>query len=82
MRRNLISKGVPPEKVVTLPNYIDLTFVRPPANNGFRARLGIGEDQFLAIYSGSVAGKQGLLTFVEAAAPFEKYAKPFCARVS
>jgi colanic acid biosynthesis glycosyl transferase WcaI len=72
MRRNLISKGVSPEKVVTLPNYIDLTFIRPTANNGFRARHGIGEDEFLAIYSGSVAGKQGLQTFVEAAAPFEK----------
>jgi colanic acid biosynthesis glycosyl transferase WcaI len=71
MRRNLISKGVPPDKVTTLPDYIDLSFIRPPANNGFRARFGIGQDEFLAMYSGSVAGKQGLETFVEAGAAFE-----------
>ncbi len=71
MRRNLISKGVPPDKVTMIPDYIDLSFVRPPASNGFRARFGIGQDEFLAMYSGSVAGKQGLETFVEAAAEFE-----------
>jgi colanic acid biosynthesis glycosyl transferase WcaI len=68
MRRNLIAKGVPADKVETLPNYIDLAFIGPAsAANGFRSRFGIGFKQFLAMYSGSVAGKQGLQTFVQAA---------------
>jgi colanic acid biosynthesis glycosyl transferase WcaI len=73
MRRNLIAQGVPAGKVVTLPNSIDTDFVRPVKNgHGFRTRLGIGADEFLAMYSGSVGGKQGLETFVEAGAEFER----------
>jgi colanic acid biosynthesis glycosyl transferase WcaI len=72
MRRNLIAKGVPAGKVVVLPDYIDLSFIKPQtAPNRFRAQFGIPEDQFLAMYSGSVAGKQGLQTFIQAAAELE-----------
>jgi colanic acid biosynthesis glycosyl transferase WcaI len=69
MRRNLIAKGVRAEKVALLPNYIDSGFIRPmPRDNDFRARFGIGKGEFLVVYSGSVAAKQGLQTFVEASA--------------
>jgi colanic acid biosynthesis glycosyl transferase WcaI len=69
MRRNLLAKGVPSGKVAMLPNYIDSGFIRPmPKNNGFRQRFGIPANEFLVVYSGSVAAKQGLQTFVEAAA--------------
>ncbi|HTF70104.1 MAG TPA: WcaI family glycosyltransferase [Edaphobacter sp.] len=73
MRRNLIAKGVPVEKVEMIPNYIDLSFAGPAfGSNGFRSKFGIGSDQFLAMYSGSVAGKQGLQTFVQAAAALKQ----------
>src|SRR3990172_1302025 len=69
--RNLMGKGVPREKIAILPDYIDLDFVAPmPRNNGFRAANSIGADEFLVMYSGSIALKQGLDTFVEAAAEF------------
>lgn len=69
--RNLIAKGVQSEKLVLLPNYIDLQFLRPmDRNNGFRQQHGIEPDDFLVMYSGSVALKQGLHTFVETAAEF------------
>jgi colanic acid biosynthesis glycosyl transferase WcaI len=72
MRSNLISKGVPEQKVSLLPDYIDVSFMRPVfGQNGFRQRVGIGREQFLVMYSGSVAGKQGLETFVRAGAEFE-----------
>jgi colanic acid biosynthesis glycosyl transferase WcaI len=72
MRRSLIAKGVPEDKVVILPNYVDLNFIRPPAGeSSFRARFGIAPNGFLAMYSGSVAGKQGLQTFVQAAAELD-----------
>jgi colanic acid biosynthesis glycosyl transferase WcaI len=72
MRRNLIGKGVPEDKVVTLPDYVDLSFIRPPAGeNSFRVHFGLAPNRFLAMYSGSVAGKQGLQTFVQAAAEFD-----------
>jgi colanic acid biosynthesis glycosyl transferase WcaI len=73
MRRNLLDKGVPANKVTTLPDYIDPTFIQPidRKNNKFRANAGISSRAFLVMYSGSVSGKQGLQTYVEAAAAFE-----------
>ena len=72
MRSNLISKGVPEQKVSLLPDYIDMDFMKPVSGqNGFRQRTGIGREQFLVMYSGSIAGKQGLETFVRAGAEFE-----------
>ena len=72
MRSNLIAKDVPERKVSLLPDYIDMKFMTPVAGrNDFRERTGIGREQFLVMYSGSVAGKQGLETFVEAAAGLE-----------
>ncbi len=67
--RSLIQKGVPAEKIVVLPDYIDLEFMRPSErNNGFRHGHGVKPDEFLVMYSGSIARKQGLETFVETAA--------------
>lgn len=69
--RNLARKGVPAEKIALLPNYIDLGFIQPrPRMNAFRMQYGIAEKTFVAMYSGSVALKQGLETFVDAAAEF------------
>jgi len=71
--RNLETKGVPPSKIALLPNYIDLDFLKlMDRNNGFRKRFGIKADTFLVMYSGSIALKQGLQTFVEAAAEFRE----------
>jgi colanic acid biosynthesis glycosyl transferase WcaI len=69
--QNLTAKGVPPEKIVLLPNYIDTDFVRPEGrNNGFRQQHRIHPDELLVMYSGSIALKQGLHTLVESAAEF------------
>jgi colanic acid biosynthesis glycosyl transferase WcaI len=71
--RNLIAKGVPPEKIAVLPNYIDLEFMRSTErNNGFRQQQGFKPGDFLVMYSGSVALKQGLHTFIETAAEFRE----------
>jgi colanic acid biosynthesis glycosyl transferase WcaI len=68
-RVNLGRKGVPEDKILLFPNYIDTNFIQYGApGNAFRAAHDIPEDAFLAVYSGSVAAKQGLQTFVEAAA--------------
>ena len=74
MRRNLVAKGVPTAKIVTLPDYIYLAFTTPARpvdciSRPLRHRL---PGYFVAMYSGSVSQKQGLGTFVEAAADFER----------
>jgi len=79
MRTNLIAKGVPEQKVSLLPDYIDVTFMKPVlGQNDFRRRTGIAKDAFLVAYSGSVAGKQGLETFVKAGSEFEADPKVTC----
>jgi putative colanic acid biosynthesis glycosyltransferase WcaI len=73
MRQNLIGKGVPAEKLALLPNYVDLSFIRSlPSKGPFRLRFGISAEQFVVMYSGSVSGKQGLQTFVEAGEALEQ----------
>jgi colanic acid biosynthesis glycosyl transferase WcaI len=68
-KRNLIAKGVPPDKIVLLPNYIDLDFMdQTPAGGNWRSQFGLEPDDFVVMYSGSISLKQGLETLVEAAA--------------
>jgi colanic acid biosynthesis glycosyl transferase WcaI len=74
-RENLRGKGVPPSKVHLLPNSIDLDFMRScPPDAGIRAELGAGPGDFLVMYSGSIALKQGLEVLIEAAGHLQKEA--------
>jgi len=44
-----------------LPNWVDTEAIRPmPSNNAFRQELGIPNDAFVALYSGTMGAKQGL----------------------
>lgn len=73
MRRNLLAKGVPPEKVTMIPNSIDLSKNKPvESGEAFRTRAAVAPNKFLALYSGSIAAKQGLQTFVSAACTFSQ----------
>jgi colanic acid biosynthesis glycosyl transferase WcaI len=68
-RTNLAAKGVPKEKIELVPNYVDLSFMRPAERvNGFRAKHNLAPDDFVVTYTGSIALKQGLRVFIEAAA--------------
>ncbi len=68
---NLVAKGIDPGKIDIVPDYVDLDFMQPVDRiNDFRRQHQIGANEFVATYSGSVALKQGLQVFVEAAAQF------------
>ncbi|MGE5655118.1 MAG: glycosyltransferase family 4 protein [Actinomycetota bacterium] len=65
----LLSQGVPAHKIVYIPNWVDVNFIRPlpKENNSFRkAHQLIGK--FVVLYSGNIALTQGLQTVVKAAA--------------
>jgi len=67
-RQNLMAKGVPPEKVEVIPNFIDAAFVAPhPRRNEF-SRAQNWDDKFVALFAGNVGMSQGLDTVLEAAA--------------
>lgn len=69
MMKAFAAKGVPPGKRVYLPNGVALPDLGVLPDRGrFRQRLGFTETELLAVYSGNLGVKQGLLVLVEAAA--------------
>jgi colanic acid biosynthesis glycosyl transferase WcaI len=66
---NLLKKGVASHKIVQIPNWVDVGFIRPlpRENNQFRATHNL-QDKFVILYSGNIALTQGLETVVKAAA--------------
>ena len=65
---NLVSKNVAPDKIVQIPNWVDVNFIRPmpKESNVFRAEHKL-ENKFVVLYSGNIALTQGLETVVKAA---------------
>jgi colanic acid biosynthesis glycosyl transferase WcaI len=66
---NLLNKGVPSHKIVQIPNWVDVNFIRPLSkeNNQFREIHNL-KDKFVVLYSGNIALTQGLETVIKAAA--------------
>ncbi|OUL21947.1 glycosyl transferase [Nostoc sp. T09] len=66
---NLLRKGVPSHKIVQIPNWVDVNFIRPlpKEDNQFREIHNL-KDKFVVLYSGNIALTQGLETVIKAAA--------------
>jgi colanic acid biosynthesis glycosyl transferase WcaI len=68
MVARLADKGVAAEKTVFFPNWVDVDAIQPQfAPNSYRRQLGIPEDAFVALYSGTMGAKQGLELLAESA---------------
>jgi colanic acid biosynthesis glycosyl transferase WcaI len=66
-KRNLIRKGVPPQKVFVVSNWADTDFIKPgPKDNGFRRDLKVGS-KFTLIYSGGLTLNSNVAPMIEAA---------------
>ncbi|WP_341526218.1 glycosyltransferase family 4 protein [Nostoc sp. UHCC 0302] len=65
---NLLSKGVKAKKIVQIPNWVDVNFIRPlpKENNPFRAAHNL-DGKFIVQYSGNIALTQGLESVIKAA---------------
>jgi len=67
-RRHLLGTGVPSAKIVFFPNYVDTQLLQPgPRVGAFRTAHRLDENDFVVMYSGGIAQKQGLETLVLAA---------------
>lgn len=74
MVERALAKGVPAERVVLFPNWVDIDSVQPqdPSSlNLFRRELGL-EGKTILLYSGNMGAKQGLELLAPLAASFEK----------
>ncbi|MBN4006610.1 WcaI family glycosyltransferase [Nostoc sp. LPT] len=65
---NLRSKGVEADKIVQIPNWVDVNFIRPlpKKDNAFRTAHNLN-GKFVVLYSGNIALTQGLESVVKAA---------------
>lgn len=62
------SKGVDPSRLLHLPNWVDISAIRPlQGPSPYRAELGIPDDAIVALYSGNMGGKQGIEILADAA---------------
>lgn len=67
-------KGVPPERVVLFPNWVDIDSVHPQdkaAPNSFRRELNL-DGKVVLLYSGNMGAKQGLELLAPLAESFEQ----------
>jgi colanic acid biosynthesis glycosyl transferase WcaI len=65
MMQRLIAKGVAAERTRYFPNWVDVS--RAAHRDGYRAELGIPEGMVVALFSGTLGGKQGLMVIPDAA---------------
>jgi glycosyltransferase involved in cell wall biosynthesis len=80
-RADLVRRGVPPEKVHTIRNGVDLgRFSSVPESSvdraGLRARLGAGPEDCLVLYAGTHGISQALSAVADAAAVLDGRANP------
>lgn len=71
MRERVISKGVPEEKVILFPNWVDTDFIVPLSKrNRFRQMYGL-DNKFVVLYAGNIGVKQGLEIILDVASLME-----------
>jgi colanic acid biosynthesis glycosyl transferase WcaI len=68
MIERLLTKGVTTARTRYFPNWVDTSRIRHGTPKlSYRAQLGIPDDAVVVLFSGSLAGKQGLMIIPEAA---------------
>jgi colanic acid biosynthesis glycosyl transferase WcaI len=68
MCERLVSKGVLPGQITLIRNWADLDRIRPlNSRNPIRSQLGLSEETFVVLYSGSVGAKQAIHMLLDAA---------------
>lgn len=70
MKKNILAKGVPEEKVIVVRNWIDTGRVVPIKREGNKLfdELGLSREKFYVVYAGNLGQAQGTKVIVKAAA--------------
>ena len=68
MAERLLVKGVAQERIRYFPNWVDISHIKPAAGrNSYRTQFGIGDNDIVVLFSGTLGGKQGLTVIPETA---------------
>jgi colanic acid biosynthesis glycosyl transferase WcaI len=66
--KNLLTKNVPSQKIIEIPNWVDVSFIKPlPKNHNYFRQENHLEGKFVVLYSGNIALTQPLETLIDAA---------------
>ena len=66
--KNLLTKNVPSQKIIEIPNWVDVSFIKPlPKNHNYFRQENHLEGKFIVLYSGNIALTQPLETLIDAA---------------
>jgi colanic acid biosynthesis glycosyl transferase WcaI len=77
-RQNLLQQGVPPDRILEIPDWADTDGIRPlPQDPALRDLAGARNDDFLVLHTGNMGEKQGLSNALLAAAAIDG-SMPFC----
>lgn len=69
IKSNILNKGVPNNKIIVIPNWINTLEVKPiPRDkNSLFNEFNINKDKFIIVYAGNLGAAQGIETFIDAA---------------
>ncbi|MBV9997018.1 MAG: WcaI family glycosyltransferase [Caulobacteraceae bacterium] len=68
MAERLADKGVRPERIEIVRNWVDVEAISPMASAGaYRTELGLRNEDFVVLYAGTIGAKHGLGLLIEAA---------------
>lgn len=68
MSGRLIAKGVAPDRLSIVRNWVDLSAIKPLSGvSPYRKKLGYAAEDFIVLYSGNIGAKQGLPVLLDAA---------------
>jgi colanic acid biosynthesis glycosyl transferase WcaI len=72
--KNILAKGVSLEKIIEIPNWVDINFIEPlpKDNNSFRLKNNL-QEKFVVMYSGNIALTQGLETVIDASSRLKHF---------
>jgi colanic acid biosynthesis glycosyl transferase WcaI len=72
IRQRIIAGGMAPIKVALFRNSVDCAFFRPGIDGSVRHELGASDQDFIALYAGTLGLAQNLTTVLEAAALLQR----------
>lgn len=71
MKTRVEKKDIPEKKIVMLPNWVDINYIRPlPKEESLRTQFCIPADDTVILYSGNIGKKQGLDIIIDVAEEF------------
>ncbi|MEU8718040.1 glycosyltransferase [Streptomyces sp. NPDC048663] len=77
MKAEIVSRGVPAERVLTVPNAVDDAFLAPPPDGAeLRARLGIAADEYVVGTVSTLTPHEGIGTLLHAGAELRRRGVP------